>query len=402
MKRLLVSSHPAVLGVNRGVYRALARGLAVELAIVAPKRWNADLSVDLHFREEPEDRDLRLHPLPVIGRRLPHNNSLFFYRSQLGRRFRDWRPDVVVAEDEPWSLATLQTFTAFPQSQRAFYTAQNLVMTYPFPFTAIERFVLDRTDVALIRSAECGDVLRPKGYVRPMHFSPHSYDPQSFRPFSPGERAQARESLGLNPSTTLIGYAGRLTAEKGIEDLLKAWALVRPDAKSSANLLFIGNGPGSAAVDIVSSSDRTVSHLPAVPHDMIHQAIGALDALVLPSRTTPGWKEQWGRVLVEAAACGVPLIGSDSGEIPRVIEYLAAGMTVPERDPAARAAAIECFLGSRDTRQEYGAAGAVRAAALFSHDAVAAGLADVFGFRPKEDTVSERAADKTTARRSPA
>jgi len=63
-----------------------------------------------------------------------------------------------------------------------------------------------------------------------------------------------------------------------------------------------------------------------------------LDALALPSHTTRGWKEQFGRVLIEAMSCGVPVIGSSSGEIPNVIGD--AGLIYPEGDVRALAATI--------------------------------------------------------------
>ena len=63
-----------------------------------------------------------------------------------------------------------------------------------------------------------------------------------------------------------------------------------------------------------------------------------LDTLVLPSHTTRTWKEQFGRVLIEAMSCGVPVIGSSSGEIPNVIGD--AGLIYPEGDVPALAAAI--------------------------------------------------------------
>ncbi len=56
--------------------------------------------------------------------------------------------------------------------------------------------------------------------------------------------------------------------------------------------------------------------------------------LALPSRTTPTWKEQFGRVIVEALWCGVPVVGSDSGEIPWLIELTGGGLTFPEGEPA--------------------------------------------------------------------
>jgi glycosyltransferase involved in cell wall biosynthesis len=64
-----------------------------------------------------------------------------------------------------------------------------------------------------------------------------------------------------------------------------------------------------------------------------------LDALALPSHTTHGWKEQFGRVLIEAMSCGVPVIGSSSGEIPNVIGD--AGMIYPEGDVPALAATLQ-------------------------------------------------------------
>ena len=62
-----------------------------------------------------------------------------------------------------------------------------------------------------------------------------------------------------------------------------------------------------------------------------------LDVLVLPSRTTPTWKEQFGRVIVEALWCGVPVVGSDSGEIPWLIGLTGGGLMFPEGDHAALA-----------------------------------------------------------------
>jgi glycosyltransferase involved in cell wall biosynthesis len=67
--------------------------------------------------------------------------------------------------------------------------------------------------------------------------------------------------------------------------------------------------------------------------------MNAMDALALVSQTTPRWKEQFGRVIIEAQACGTPVIGSDSGAIPDVIG--GGGIVVPERNPHALAEAIK-------------------------------------------------------------
>jgi glycosyltransferase involved in cell wall biosynthesis len=62
--------------------------------------------------------------------------------------------------------------------------------------------------------------------------------------------------------------------------------------------------------------------------------------LVLPSHTLPTWKEQFGRVIAEALWCGVPVVGSDSGEIPWLIELTGGGLIFPEGDRDALARAL--------------------------------------------------------------
>jgi glycosyltransferase involved in cell wall biosynthesis len=73
--------------------------------------------------------------------------------------------------------------------------------------------------------------------------------------------------------------------------------------------------------------------------------MGALDVLVLPSRTTPVWKEQFGRVLAEAAAAGRWALGSSSGEIPAVLGC--RSLVFREGDDLALAARLRSVLGRR-------------------------------------------------------
>ena len=75
-----------------------------------------------------------------------------------------------------------------------------------------------------------------------------------------------------------------------------------------------------------------------------------MDLLLAPSLTTRRWKEQFGRMVIEAFACGVPVISSDSGELPYVIEE--AGWIVPEGDSAAMARTISSALDDGARRAE--------------------------------------------------
>jgi glycosyltransferase involved in cell wall biosynthesis len=94
------------------------------------------------------------------------------------------------------------------------------------------------------------------------------------------------------------------------------------------------------------------------------------DVLVLPSHTIPGkWKEQFGRVLVEAMACGCVPIGSDSGAIPSVIGT--GGLTYPERDSASLAERLASVAGSRETLARFCSQAIERANERYSWRAVA-------------------------------
>jgi glycosyltransferase involved in cell wall biosynthesis len=84
----------------------------------------------------------------------------------------------------------------------------------------------------------------------------------------------------------------------------------------------------------------------ALEYEEVPGFLREIDVLVLPSRTTATWREQFGRVLIEAMATGTPVVGSSSGSIPSVIGD--AGVVFPEGDHSALAVLIERLLGDRD------------------------------------------------------
>jgi glycosyltransferase involved in cell wall biosynthesis len=106
-----------------------------------------------------------------------------------------------------------------------------------------------------------------------------------------------------------------------------------------------------------------------IPHDEVPDVLNAMDLLVAPSLTTPRWREQFGRMLTEAMACGVPVVGSDSGEIPHVVG--GAGAVVREGDADALRAAIRRWTGDPAARAEAAARGLERARTEFALPVVA-------------------------------
>jgi glycosyltransferase involved in cell wall biosynthesis len=144
-------------------------------------------------------------------------------------------------------------------------------------------------------------------------------------------------------------------------------------------LSIAGDGPArtelEAAARAAGIAER-VRFTSWLPGSALPDFYRSLDALVLPSRSTPSWTEQFGRVLVEAMACGVACVGADSGEIPRVLGE--AGLTFPEGDVAALRARLAELAAQPALTARLGEAGRQRVLAHFTMERIASQTADVY------------------------
>ncbi len=124
--------------------------------------------------------------------------------------------------------------------------------------------------------------------------------------------------------------------------------------------LFVGAGPEEPALRQWADrhGDR-VRVCTGVSHEQVPAWLNAMDMLCAPSQTAPLWREQLGRMLIEAFACGVPVVGSDSGEIPHVIGE--AGLVVGEADVLGWVEAVGGLLESPARREDFARRGLTRA-----------------------------------------
>lgn len=153
--------------------------------------------------------------------------------------------------------------------------------------------------------------------------------------FHPRLRTEARAALGIDPDARLIAYVGRLVPEKGLRELLQAAAALAQD-DTRVQLALIGDGPMRAELDArLSALPSLRARLPGAqgPAD-VARWIGAADVVTLPS-----WSEGHPNVLVEALACGRPVVATPVGGIPEVVDT-GSGVLVPLRDPVALAGGL--------------------------------------------------------------
>ncbi len=346
------------------VARAGADG--VDLTLVVPPEFGG-----IAYEPDPADT-YPIVPLPLWWGRRHHHFHM--YRG-LSRVFRAAAPDLVHIDEEHYSLVT---WVATRLAERAgvpslFFTWQNLYKNYPWPVSAWEASVLRHSRGALAGNQEAARVLAAKGFQQPVQVIPQfGTDPDRYRPLTPSERAAVRAPWGVPPDAVLVGYVGRLVAEKGLSILTDAAAPLLHQ-HPAWHLAFVGDGPWQAQASAWRDRERLggqVHFLPRVPSPAMPAVMGALDILVLPSLTTPRWKEQFGRVLVEAMAAEVAVVGSTSGEIPTVIGD--GGLVVPEEDPQALRGAIATLAGDPAGRHALGVQGRARVLTHYTPRAIAA------------------------------
>lgn len=347
----------------------MAQARDVTIRAVYPARWNDGL-VDV-AQAPGQEAGVEQQVLSMIGSPTDPHRAL--YRT-LSFGMRDFRPHIVHAEEEPDSLTGLQVAICrrlfAPQARLLFHTWQNQDRHLSWSV----RWVLERTlaaaDAIFCANQEAVALLEQRGYTRPTPLIPAvGVDTALFVP---------RTSRADGPF--VVGFVGRLVVEKGIDTLIDAVARLAADAPPRPlQLRIIGAGPEELAlrrrVDAAGLGAR-VDFVPPAPPAQIAGLMAELDVLVLPSRTTVVWKEQLGRVLLEAMATGVPAIGSDSGAIPEVIGD--AGLIFPEGDVAGLAGALGRLLTDPALARALAERGVVRAREEYSQSVLAARTVDFY------------------------
>jgi glycosyltransferase involved in cell wall biosynthesis len=367
-RRILVVSHSCANPVNQQIYRELQKQTAWGFSMLLPKVWRDEFG-NLVRPSPLEDFDVQLIETEVW---LNGNIILHGYRRDLRRLLQEREFDLIYMNHEPYAVATAQICWANLGSRRTpfgFYSCQNLEKSYPAPFCWTERMVYRSSAFAFPITAAVAQVLRRKGFKGDLAICPLPFDPELYRKRPDIERTGA---IPRKNGEAVVGYVGRIVEQKGLATLVEALAkLPRSDWK----LTVIGTGPFEATFDEMvrqKGLEGRVVRLGYVPHAQTPSLLAAMDILVLPSETRPNWKEQFGRVIVEALACGVPVIGSDSGEIPTLIKASGGGLIFPEGDAASLAKALEQMIADGTKRRAYASAGSAWAVKNISLSAVAA------------------------------
>jgi glycosyltransferase involved in cell wall biosynthesis len=345
--KLLVVSHSCVTPINQQIYAEIRKLTGWNITLLVPETWKDEFGNTQRAIKWP-GFEVDLVKVPVHK-----NGNIIFhvYRVALKRFLSQGQFGAVYVNHEPYGLSTAQLCWANTRYSRipfGFYSCQNIRKSYPPPFSWMEAMVYQSSQFAFPITEAVAAVLRQKGYTGNLTVCPLPFDSQLYRP---RPEAEFPSRLRREEGEVLIGYVGRIVEAKGLRTLVDALALL---PRTGWRLAIVGAGPYEnqfAELIRAKGLEGQIISIGFVPHEETPCYLAAFDLLVLPSETQPSWKEQFGRVIIEALACGTPVIGSDSGEIPNHIVASGGGLVFPERNAAALADKLRTLTSDQTLRQ---------------------------------------------------
>jgi glycosyltransferase involved in cell wall biosynthesis len=335
----------------------MAQTDAVKICHIYPQVWRDE------FFEKKQVDELGIIDtiaVPMIGS--PSDPHRAIYKT-LDLGLRGFDPDIIHAEEEPDSLSALQIAWYrrwfAPKSKLVLSTWQNVDRPKRRSVLWVMSQTMRAANAVFCANEDGISILKKYGYKGEIWLLPPiGVDTETFKPLS--DRKLTKQFV--------VAYIGRLVNEKGVDLLIDALSLLDPNVK----LRILGEGP--ARLSLESQVQRKglverVHFLPPVQPTQVVQEMHRIDTLVLPSRSTCVWKEQFGRVLTEAMACRIPVVGSNSGAIPEVIGD--GGLVFPEGDVHALANCLRQLESSIAMRQELAERGHARVMQFYSQKRIA-------------------------------
>ena len=308
--RVLFVSHTYIVGVNQGKLDAVA-ATGAEVGLLVPKQWNASQWNKYHELEQPYER-IKYYPTQMY---FTGRAGACIY-SPLGvlKAIIDFRPDIIQVEQEVFSLSALElSFCArLFHKPVVFFGWENMDRQLSTFRRWIRKYVFDTASLIIAGNSEGAELIKKWGYQKSVEVMPQMGVDTGF--FTPPENKEAKEEF-------CIGFVGRLSYHKGIDTLIAAAKILREQDRNF-RIVLCGSGPDEAKLREKAQKlgvDELIIWRGGVSHEEVPREMQKLDVLVLPSRTIETWKEQFGHVIIEAMATGIPVVGSTCGEIPNVV-----------------------------------------------------------------------------------
>jgi glycosyltransferase involved in cell wall biosynthesis len=339
MIRLLAVSHSAIIPGYRVLLNRIAGMANIEIHLVAPDSW-IEANEEQSFSGDADiDSLLKLHVCRAITwgfKKRSHKNVTHIYPDTL-KILKKVKPHIMYIVEEPYSIVTSSWIFAAHclgfDPFIIFFSGQSIYKKFSFPFNILEKYVLRKAHLSFPVNRDVSSVLAQKGFFN-SRVVPLGFDEKKFNNLQQNNFQHNKYNNCILKKNNKhikdikffnIGFIGALTEQKGIDILIRAVENILENTreklkKIELKLHITGTGPLKNIIETAQKKwPRNIIYNGFIPHNKIPFFIKKMDLIAVPSVDRPNVKEQLGRVIVEAMACGVPVIGSSSGEISRVI-----------------------------------------------------------------------------------
>lgn len=393
--KVLVCWHGAVEPVYRRLFDEIA-GLGVQVRLIAPAGWREG------GKFQNFSPDSRNYDSVVLRTAFTNHIRVFFYPNVL-RIFREisgFKPDIIHVMEEPFSLAAYEMLKlkklSMSSARTILFSFENIDIPQRFPFSLFQSYNMKNADAVIVVPEESVALWKERGFGKKISRIPLGIDTGLYRKM---DRLRASRMLNIKADGAFkAGYAGRIVEEKGLFTVLASLKELIGRGKAF-DFYLAGDGEHKTAFLKRAKElgvEGNIHLLGALGPELLPAFYNSMDALILPSVTTERWKEQFGRVIVESMACGTPVIGSSSGEIPNVIGR--SGLVFPEGDAGELAGRLEALMSDASLKEELIRKGLEKASQEYSWRTIAREYVKLYGELGGKDPHQKRVGKSATAR----
>ncbi len=332
--KILFIGHTYINRVNQEKLIYFAKSKIVKVGLIAPqnwksKKWGRSDKLYTGFQE------VKYYPRKVFFNGIQGGH--IYLNSDLKDAILDFNPDIVHVDQETFSLSAYQIakITHKLKIPLVVFSWENIA-DKPLSFIRkmTKNYVLKTARAIVAGNKGAEYALRKWGYEGRIEVIPQY-------------GVELNYKSGNTDKEFIIGYSGKLIYSKGIDVLLAAAEILK-NKELSFKIIILGYGSEKKRLQKIAE-EKNINEIiiwkDAVEPSKSLEIMREFSVLVLPSRATSSWKEQFGRVIIESMAMGIPVIGSMSAEIPRIIGH--NELLFPEDDEYRLAVLLENLIKNK-------------------------------------------------------
>jgi glycosyltransferase involved in cell wall biosynthesis len=345
-----------------------------DIRLVVPERAFTLLWEDFRAPDDESGVMRRYRRLPLFG------SQYVLLSATMG--IRRFRPEVIHIDYDPWAAVFWQARIAAavfaPRARVLVGAKKNTYRQYP-GWRGRMKHLIARIGLSSVHRVVAASEMAAAMYqdrlgARSEQVSVVTHVGVDVERFSPATDRRV-ESATVGP--TRVGYCGRYSEHKGLDDLIDAVAECRAARGLDVRLALLGAGPMEGRLRGLASKYHWLTVNAAVPSDEVPRFLRQLDVYVLPARILPDHQEHDGHALLQALACGLPTVATRGGIVPEIIGD-DLGLLVNPSDPRSLADALELLARDPQLRAELGRRSRRASIARYSLESVAERKAQIY------------------------